>query len=118
MPPICPIHRQHMRPPERKEAAKDTFYYLCPKWGCTQRWRESTAHCPINGVIVHVGTGRNFTGLATNRELIALLWERWRGGWLLISPQYEAEIRHEHSQGCQHEYKNVDRCGWDQEGLV
>ena len=36
----CPVHNVEMRLTSRDELADDQKYYLCPKWGCVQRYRE------------------------------------------------------------------------------
>jgi hypothetical protein len=36
----CPVHKIEMRLTSREELPAKLQYYLCPKWGCVQRYRE------------------------------------------------------------------------------
>jgi hypothetical protein len=39
----CPVHGVEMRLTKR-ELPKEHMYYLCPKWGCVQRYREQEGY--------------------------------------------------------------------------
>jgi hypothetical protein len=41
--PKCPVHQVDMRLTAR-ELPKEQVYFLCPKWGCIQRYRERDGH--------------------------------------------------------------------------
>jgi len=41
--PKCPVHKTEMSETERR-LPKEQMYFLCPMWGCVQRYREQDGH--------------------------------------------------------------------------